>query len=172
MTSSRWMLLSGIFLLIGGAIGIVAPLAVSLAATLFVGWFFLIQGAMGLYAAFMDPKDRLWQAAMGILGLLLGMSFVANPLSGVLSLTLLVGIMLAASGVIRLWMAYGGAFPVPRWVLIFGGLASLLLGMVMMFGIFGSGAAVLGLLISLEMLMMGSALVAMGWNSPAPGEGA
>ncbi|MEL7301245.1 MAG: DUF308 domain-containing protein [Pseudomonadota bacterium] len=167
MTSARWTLISGIILTLGGFLGILAPLAVSFTATLFVGWIFLFQGGLGLYAAFKDADDRGWQLVMAILGIVLGLSFIINPLGGLLSLTLFVGILLASSGALRLWMAYRGSFGLPRWVLILGGVASFALGVIMMFGLAGSGPAILGLLISLEMVMMGSALVAMGWRGKA-----
>ncbi|MGR3434597.1 MAG: HdeD family acid-resistance protein [Shimia sp.] len=168
MTSPRLMLISGIVLLIGGVLGLLAPLAASLAATLFVGWFFLIQGALSLWAAFKDATDRLWQAVMGVLGLILGVSFIANPLGGILSLALFVGIVLAASGATRLWMAWKGTFGTPRWALILSGLASLVLGAMMVVGIFGPAPVILGLLISLEMLFMGIALIAMRWRGDTP----
>ncbi|MGR3468570.1 MAG: HdeD family acid-resistance protein [Shimia sp.] len=169
MTSPRLMIVAGIVLILGGVLAIVAPLAASLAATLFVGWFFVVQGAIGLYAAYKDSTDRGWQIAMSLLGLVLGVSFILNPLGGLFSLTIVIGAIFAASGAARLWMAYRGSFGVPRWVLILSGVASLALGGIMMFGVFGPGAVALGFLIAFEMLSMGTALVAMGWRGDDPG---
>ncbi|WP_147126707.1 HdeD family acid-resistance protein [Shimia ponticola] len=168
MTSPRLMLISGVFLIVGGFVALLAPLAASLAATLSVGWFFLIQGGVGLWAAFQDATDRWWQLAMGVLGIVLGLSFIINPVGGIVSLTLFVGAVLMASGGTRLWMAYRGSFGVPRWVLILSGFASLLLGLFMAFGAFGAGAVILGIVIAFEMVSMGAALVAMGWRGKAP----
>ncbi|MGR3492415.1 MAG: HdeD family acid-resistance protein [Shimia sp.] len=169
MTSPRLMIVAGIVLILGGVFAIIAPLAASLAVTLFVGWFFIIQGGIGLYAAFKDSTDRGWQIAMSLLGLLLGLSFILNPLGGLFSLTIVVGAIFAASGATRLWMAYKGSFGVPRWVLILSGIASLALGALMMFGTFGPGAVALGFIIAFEMLSMGTGLVAMGWRGDDPG---
>jgi len=128
MTAQNKMMTAGIVLIIGGVLALLAPLAVSLAITVIVGITFLLGGLINAWAAVQDAADRLAHAIFAVLGIFLGVSFLANPLSGLVSLTVLVGLVFLLSGLVRLWLAWQRRDHSGFWLLLISGALSVLLG--------------------------------------------
>ena len=70
----------------------------------------------------------LWALLFGALSLVVGISLVFNPLAGMVSLTLLVAVLLLATGVTKLFYAFS-LRPVTGWIwVLLSGLVSVILG--------------------------------------------
>ncbi|MCR8724255.1 HdeD family acid-resistance protein [Frigidibacter sp. ROC022] len=154
----------GIVLLLLGILALTNPLAASLAVTTIVGVAFLFGGAVQLWLAFSTPDDpqRLWHGFIGLLALVAGVSLLADPLGGMVSLTVLLGVLFIATGVARLLIAYRNRETPLFWVLLLSGALSVVIG-AMIFGNLADAATVLlGLLLGIELLAEGLALIVLG----------
>ena len=94
MKASTLAIVAGVLALIGGIIALIFPLPAGLALTVFIGWAFIVSGVVGLWAGFSDSDlpDRWWVSGFGLMQLVLGIWLLANPLGGLVSLTIALGI--------------------------------------------------------------------------------
>jgi uncharacterized membrane protein HdeD (DUF308 family) len=96
-----WKLAAGILCLIAGLAILSNPLwSTTLASTwlvIFVGFLAMLQGAAGLIVAFQGGGWGM--GALSVLGILLGLFLVINPLIGVAALTLILAIFMLIGGV-------------------------------------------------------------------------
>lgn len=164
MKGSTFSVIAGVLALLGGIFALIFPLPAGLTVAVFVAWAFVISGAFGLWAAFAD-KDmtgRLWVALMALIELVLGVWLLANPLASLISLTLLVGILLAVSGAARLWMARDLRGNRAFWLVVISGIASLALGLYTIFALSAATPILLGTLLAIELISVGAMLLAAG----------
>jgi membrane protein HdeD len=164
MRHSTLFILLGLIALLGGGLALLNPLAASLAVTTLVGIFFLIGGAGQLWLAFsrQDMPSRGWTGFIGALALIGGISLIADPLGGLVTLTVLLGILLVLSGIGRLLMAMALKQTPFFWFLLIGGAASILIGGLIFGNIAEAATVLLGLLLGLQLILDGIALLALG----------
>ncbi len=83
-------LAEGVILVALGLIAILIPPIATLTVTILLGWLFLISGVMGLATTFwMRQAPGFWWALLSAaLGILVGASLLAMPASGAVSLTI------------------------------------------------------------------------------------
>ena len=121
---------------------------------------------IGLYAAFADPAlpDRLWLGLFSLLQLMLGVWILANPLAGLISLTVMVGALFLITGILRVIWAFrlGSAAGRSFWLLLLSGLVSAGLGLWVLIFPLQASPVLLGTLIAIELLSAGAALIALG----------
>src|SRR5450432_3525902 len=95
----HWVLflVEGIVLMVLGLAAIVLPPIATLAVEILFGWLFLISGIMGLITTFwMRQAPGFWWALLSAaLGIAAGIVLLVWPLSGVLSLTLVLIVFFA-----------------------------------------------------------------------------
>ena len=100
-SSWGWKLAAGILCLIAGLAILSNPLwSTTLASTwlvIFVGFLAMLQGAAGLIVAFQGGGWGM--GALSVLGILLGLILVINPLIGVAALTFILAIFMLIGGV-------------------------------------------------------------------------
>ena len=86
----KLFLIEGIILIVLGLIAIVVPPIATLAVAILVGWLFLISGILGLVTTFWmrHAPGFWWSLLSAVLGIAAGIVLLARPLTGVLSLTL------------------------------------------------------------------------------------
>lgn len=164
MRPSLLLLLLGVLLLIGGILALANPFAASLAVTTIVGVTFLIGGVAQLWLAFSDAEDphRLWNGFVGLIALLAGVSLLANPLGGLISLTLLLGILFVATGAARLLVAFRNRESPLFWMLLITGALSVLIGVMVIGNIAAAATTLLGVLLGIQLLVEGVALITLG----------
>jgi uncharacterized membrane protein HdeD (DUF308 family) len=118
-----WKLASGILCLIAGLAILSNPLwSTTVASTwlvILVGFLVMLQGAAGLIVAFQGGGWGM--GALSVLGILLGLFLVINPLIGVATLTLILAIFMLIGGVGAVIQAFrirreGAAAQQPRRV--------------------------------------------------------
>jgi len=161
----HWVLwlFAGILSLLGGLFALANPLAATLTAELLTGWMFILVGLLTLVSAFSDQGwgARVLTILLGFLILLLGINLVSHPLRGVISLTLVVGVLLLTAGVFRLGLAFAAAQGQLRLVMILSGAVSIILG-VMIFANFPlSAVVVLGTFLAIELISNGLSLIVL-----------
>lgn len=165
MKGSTALILAGILALIGGIVALVFPLPASLAVTVFVGWSFILSGALGMWAAFSDAgmAHRGWFGLLSLLNLVVGVWMIANPLAGMVSLTLVVGAVFLASGLARLWLAltaWRGAQGM--WLMVLSAVISAGLGLYILVSLPAASVVTLGILVAVELIVVGTTLLSLG----------
>jgi hypothetical protein len=132
--------------------------------TTLVGMVLVFAGALQLWVAVAGAgvPHRIWTGLVGLLGLLAGISLIANPLAGVISLTLLVGIVFLITGAARLGMSWRLRETPLFWFLLFSGAASVLIGFLVVTDIGAAATSLLGLLLGIQLLADGIGLIALG----------
>jgi uncharacterized membrane protein HdeD (DUF308 family) len=96
-----------------------------------------------------------------IVCVLAGLSLLIRPVSGVITLTIILAAYLLASGVGHIMLALGYRKDIPNaWVwMLFSGVVDIALGFIIISGMPGSAIWVLGLLVGINLLMAGIALI-------------
>ncbi|TDL79887.1 HdeD family acid-resistance protein [Palleronia sediminis] len=165
MMNWKWMLAMGIVLAIGGVAALLFPFVASLAATGFAAAAFFVAGVLQLWLAFTagdgSRGGRLVAGLLGLLMVVFAVSLFAQPLSGMVSLTILAGAMFLTLGVVRIVMAWRMRHR-PRWGwLVASGALAVLLGLMILLALPVSALTVLGILLGVDLLTSGIAAIAI-----------
>jgi uncharacterized membrane protein HdeD (DUF308 family) len=155
-----WYLALGIVLIVLGTIAIGSTLVMTIASVYFFGWLLLIGGVMEAIHAFWHKRwaGFFLDLLTGILYIIAGWMMVTNPAESALLLTLIIAMFLVFEGVFRTVAALVARYPHWGWVL-FNGVISLLLGVMVWRQWPYSGLWVIGLFVGIEMLLNGWSLV-------------
>src|SRR5215211_436535 len=171
LTSLRdhWVLflVEGIVLVVLGLAAITLPVIATLAVALFLGWLFLISGIVGLITTFMmrNAPGFWWSLLSAVLALGAGLILLAWPVSGAVSLTLVLIVFFVIEGVASIMMALEHR-TAGRWGwLLASGIVDLILAGLILAGLPGTAAWALGLLVGINMLFGGTALIAMSMHA-------
>ena len=159
-------LVEGIILVILGLAAIVMPR--TLAVEILFGWLFLISGITGLITTFWmrQAPGFWWSLVSAILGIVAGMLLLLSP-NGVLSLTLILIVFFVIEGVASIMFALehkreqSGQW---GWMLV-SGIIDLFLAAIILVGLPGSAEWALGLLVGVNLIFGGLALVAMALHA-------
>ncbi|GAA4221386.1 uncharacterized membrane protein HdeD (DUF308 family) [Sagittula marina] len=159
MTSRTFFVISGIVLIVGGILALLLPFAASVTVALIVGWSFLFAGAVHIVGAFRDRDSRLWSGIFGLLEVALGLSFILNPLTGLVSLTVLLGVLFFVSGAMQLYLAFARRTADSTWMLALSGAVSVALALLIAFNLLSASATVPGVLLGIELISTGVAFL-------------
>lgn len=162
--ASGWSLALGILLLLAGVAALLFPVIAAVAATLYVGWFALIAGAIAIAIAIKTHAEPQfgWRLLVGVVYLALGYLLVANPLAGVVSLALFVGALLAAAGVVEIALAFRLKPHKGWWWLLANGIVSLVLAILIAIGWPLDSLVLIGYLVGFQIIACGVARIAVG----------
>lgn len=159
------LLLLGVLSVVFGAFALGNTVVATLAVTTLVGALFLISGVFQVVAGLTGDSGsaRVFSVILGALMALLGLSFLLNPLEGTISLTLLVLILLAASGVVRLILAFRMRAARYFWPMLITGALSVLLAAYIGSNFAVASVSLLGILMGIELLFNGAGLIALAF---------
>ncbi|WP_010137201.1 HdeD family acid-resistance protein [Oceanicola sp. S124] len=154
----------GLFLAVFGLLALANPFAASIAVTTFVGIVFLGSGVLQAWVLFKagDHQGRGLNAVVALLTIVAGVWLLANPLAGMISLSLLLGAVFLVMGLLRVLMSLATRGAPFFWLVLLSGLASVVIGGVVLFDLGASTGAFLGLLLGIQLLAEGIGLVAFG----------
>jgi uncharacterized membrane protein HdeD (DUF308 family) len=165
----KLFLIEGIILAILGLAAVMLPLIATLAIALVIGWVFFLSGVVGLVATFRMRKAPgfWWSLFSAILGIAAGIVLLLWPLRGAFSLTLILTIFLVLEGVISIMFALEHKRELSgRWgMMLFSGLVDLILAGVILAGLPGTAAWAIGLLVGINMIFGGAALIGMALHA-------
>jgi uncharacterized membrane protein HdeD (DUF308 family) len=187
----HWLVfvLEGVALILLGVVAIVVPSISSSEVTVVLGWVFLVSGAIGLATTYWarQAPGFWWSLVSALLAILVGVVLIVNkpqnlygglmgwPFGNVGQLRLILVLFFLVEGGASIMFAiehrreFSG-----RWAWMAGsGVIDIFLASILIFDLPGSSAWTLGLLVGINMIFGGLALLAMGLHarSPAPGEG-
>ena len=171
---AHWVmfLIEGIILVILGIAAIVLPPIATIAFTIIIGWIFLVSGIVGLITTFMARRRR---ASGGRSSPRLSPSLPVSccclwPISGSVSLTLVLIAFFVVEGIASILYAIEHRNQLSGrwgWMLI-SGIIDLILAGIIFAGLPGTAVWALGLLVGINMVFGGMALIAMAMAARHP----
>jgi uncharacterized membrane protein HdeD (DUF308 family) len=168
------LLVEGIILLVLGAAAIIIPPLAGIAATIWIGAIFLLGGIVGLVASLRarQAPGFGWAVVSATLALLAGLLLLWNPIEGLVTLTYVMIAFFIFDGLTMIFYAIAHRHELSgrwEWILT-NGLIDLFLAAIILSGMPGSSIWALGLLLGIDLVFGGSALVAVALAAKkAPG---
>src|SRR5713101_3040873 len=167
----HWLLflIEGIVLVVVGMLAIVVPVVATIAVAILIGWLFLISGVVGLVTTFMarHAPGFSWALVSAVLGIAAGIVLLGWPISGAVSLTLLLIVFFVIEGVASIMYALEHKKELTGqwgWMLV-SGIIDLVLAAIIFAGLPGTAAWALGLLVGINMLFGGASMIAMAMHA-------
>ena len=163
------LLIEGIVLVLLGAAAIVVPPIATLAVAIVLGWLFFISGVVGLVMTFMmrHAPGFWWSLFSGVLAIVAGALLIGWPVSGALSLTLLLIAFFILEGIATIMYALDHKRELSGrwgWVLA-SGIVDLAVAAIIFAGLPGTAAWAIGLLVGINMLFGGAALIGLAMHA-------
>jgi uncharacterized membrane protein HdeD (DUF308 family) len=159
-----WIVALGVVYVITGLIALSSVALATVASVFVVGIMMLIAGASEVVNAFQMKswgKFVLW-ILLGLLYIVAGILTFENPLLAAALLTLMLGVALVASGIMRIMLAFSMRGETPWvWVLLSGAI-TLLLGIVILVHWPVSGLYILGLFLGIDLVFAGVSWIGVG----------
>jgi uncharacterized membrane protein HdeD (DUF308 family) len=162
--SSGWTTVLGILLVVLGFLSLVTPLVSGITVAVVVGALVLAGGIVhGVYAFRAASLGRgVLKFVIGAVTAVCGMLMLVHPLLGLASLTLFLAAYFVVEGVSRIFFALE-LRPLKGWGwTLFGGILSLILGVLIWSQWPLSGAWAIGVLFGVNLMMGGWTLIALG----------
>ena len=171
---ARWglFLAEGIILIILGLAAILLPPIATLAFTIIIGWIFLVSGIVGLITTFWarHAPGFWWALISALIGIAAGIVLLLWPLTGTLSLTLVLIAFFVVEGIASIMYAIEHRNQLSGrwgWMLI-SGIIDLILAGIIFAGLPGTAVWALGLLVGINMVFGGAALIGMALAARHP----
>lgn len=159
-----WILAYGVLSVVLGVLAFLNPFAATFAATLVIGAFFTAAGLVSVAAGFAGKghEGRGYAIGFGLLSLVVGLLMAFNPVSGALSLTLMVAVWLGMRGVLEI--ALGTRFRRGRGLMITLGVVNLLLAVYVFATLPFSALTLPGFILGISFVLGGVTSVASALN--------
>jgi uncharacterized membrane protein HdeD (DUF308 family) len=171
-----FFLVEGIILVVLGLAAILIPPIASLAVAIIVGWLFLISGVVGLVMTFWlrHAPGFWWSLVSALLGIAAGVVLLGWPVSGLLSLTLVLIVFFVFEGIASIMFALDHRRELTgRWGwMLTSGIVDLVLAIIIWAGFPGTAAWAIGLLVGINMLMGGTSMIAIALHARTAGASA
>jgi uncharacterized membrane protein HdeD (DUF308 family) len=161
----HWKLLLaiGILCTIVGAFSIFVPVVTSIAVAVLAGWALLIAGIIQFGHVLRRDLRWSWMSAWNVLVALLtivaGVWILLAPLTGAITLTVVLVAWFWAIGVSRLIAWWRMRHLEGTWVVALNGAVSLLLGILIWADLPSSASWAIGLLVGIDLLIAGTGLI-------------
>jgi uncharacterized membrane protein HdeD (DUF308 family) len=161
----RAFLAEGIILSALGVGAIVVPALAGLVATIFLGWLFLIAGFAGLLftLAAREAPGFGWSLLSSLLAMAAGAVLLWNPFQGLVTLTYVLIAFFVFDGIVIIILAIHHRRELSakwQWMMV-NGVIDLVLAGIVISGLPGTLVWALGLLVGIDLLFGGAALIAM-----------
>lgn len=163
-SASVWTLsFAGIVSILLGALAIAFPLASSIGVELVFGAILVVAGlaeiARGASGRIRAPG--FWTFLFAVIAVAAGVLLLVNPMQGVITLTVVLAAFLLAGGAVKAIAAIG-IKTIRGWGwLLASGLLSLVLGVLLLAGLPGTAYWALGLLVGVDLIMLGASQMAL-----------
>jgi len=158
-----WFAVLGVALIILGMAAIVFPFVSTLAAEQFIGWLLLFGG---LIQSVHSYRTKTWsgfflELVIGLLYLAGGFILITNPLTGIVTLTLLLIVLFVADGVLESILAFK-LRPAQGWGWVLAsGIVSLIVGALIWAKFPSSAVWAIGLLVGVNLMFSGISFVSL-----------
>lgn len=159
-TTAKWV---GVLIVIAGFLSLMSPLAGGLSITVMIGTMILLAGIMQLVLVFRAGSfgEGLFLALLGLLGIVTGGYTLMHPAAALAALTLMLSAWFVASGIIESIAAFGARDNKGWGWILFSGIVSVLLGLMLWSQFPLSGAWAVGTLVGVRLLFSGFSLISV-----------
>ncbi|MGA9599202.1 MAG: HdeD family acid-resistance protein [Methylocystis sp.] len=157
-------LTEGILLLVLGLLAILVPQVATLSVTIVIGAAFFAGGVAGLVSTFTGRRAPgfWWSLASAVLAIVVGFLLLVQPISGAISLTFVLIAFFAIEGIVSILFGLEQRRYVSTWGwMVASGVVDLALAAILLTGIPGDAAWALGLLVGINLIFGGAALIAI-----------
>lgn len=161
---SGWIVALGVVYVIAGVIALGSVVFATVVSVFVVGIMMLIAGVAEVINAFAIKtwgKFLLW-LLLGVLYIVAGFLTFDNPLLAAAVLTLLLGVALIASGIMRIVLGFSMRRGTPWGWVVFSGVVTLLLGLIILGHWPISSLYVLGILLGIDLIVAGIGWIGVG----------
>ncbi len=161
-------IIESILLIILGVIAIALPFYATLSFELFIGWILVIGGIIQLYKSIQMIKLPGGPISLmgAIIYIVVGALMLIFPMTGILTLTLLIGIFFLLEGLMKIAFSFE-LKPTQNWGwLLFSGIIALIMSGIILFGWPATSLWVIGLLVGINLVFFGFSLLALVLSSP------
>jgi uncharacterized membrane protein HdeD (DUF308 family) len=152
-----WFMFVGGALIVLGIVAVMFPLVTAIAAKVFLGWILLIGGVVEIFHAFSAKRWSafFYEVLMGILYVIVGIWLAFFPLTGIITLTLILAFTFILQGVLQALMAFHMR-PHEGWVwMLIAGLIAVVAGMMIIGGLPSTATWAIGLMVGISMISTG-----------------
>lgn len=160
-----WLIVTGAICVITGAIAIIVPAVATITTAIFIGWLLIVGGTVSGFHAWSErATGRLgWRMLNAVLTVVVGALLVLLPLTGAITLTLLLAAWFFATGALMLYAAWRSRGEPGNGLLAVNAVASLLLGLLITIDFPSSAAWAIGLLVGINLLFWGMRALVAAW---------
>jgi uncharacterized membrane protein HdeD (DUF308 family) len=155
--SVGWSIGLSVLMIIAGVLAIVIPPVAGLTVLLVVAWLLMFSGAFHFVFAWHTRTSgaMIWELLLGVLYIAVGAYALVHPAAGLASLTLLLAAYLFVEGVLELVLSFRLRPMAGSTWLLFDGIVTLILGVLIWRTWPSSSEWVIGTLVGISMLFSG-----------------
>jgi uncharacterized membrane protein HdeD (DUF308 family) len=161
-----WIVALGVVYVVAGFVALGSIVTATVASVFVVGIMMIVAGAAELINAFQIKswgKFLIW-ALLGALYIVAGFVTFENPLFAAVVLTLILGVSLVASGVVRIFLAFNMKREMPWIWVALSGVITLLLGLLILARWPVNSVYILGLFLGIDLIMAGTGWIGLGFG--------
>jgi uncharacterized membrane protein HdeD (DUF308 family) len=167
----KLFLAEGVLLILLGCAAVLVPFIAGLAITLLFGWLFLLIGVAGLVSTFTmrEAPGFWWSLISAVLAIVFGGALLFFPGVGLVTLTYLLIAFFIAEGITTIMYALEHRREMSErwgWMLL-SGIVDLFVAIIILIGLPGSIAWALGLVVGLNLVFGGVAMISMALAAKA-----
>ena len=160
--NAGWMIVLGFLMMLAGVFAVMTPWLMAAWIVMLIGIVLCVGGVAEMAHAFRATDAKFWHFLFGLLGLIAGLIMLFRPGSGFAFFTLVLTWFFILEGVGNIGLAMRMK-PRDGWGwMLFSGIVSLLLGVLVLAGWPLSGGLLIGIYTGIYFLFKGGALVALG----------
>jgi len=161
-----WYLIEGVLLVVAGILAVIYPVVSSVSVVVPLGWLLIVSGVLqGISLIGAGQVPHFWlQLISVILAVLVGVLFLRDPAQELLTITLLLIIFFMIEGISKIVFSLT-IRPFPNWGgVLASGLVGILLSAVLWSSLPVTALWLIGLLIGIELISVGSAIAYLAWQ--------
>jgi uncharacterized membrane protein HdeD (DUF308 family) len=158
-----WLLALGIALIVLGVVLLGFPVIATLATVTVLGALILVGGGMEVVGAFWcrEWSGFFLNLLSGILGVVVGLMLLGNPIEGGITLTVLLASFLFVGGIFKVAASLAHRFGGWGW-LAMSGVIDIVLGVMIWRELPASGLTIIGLLVGISTIFRGASWLMLG----------
>lgn len=165
------LMLMGVALVLLGIVALVYPLTTAIVVKIMMGWILLIAGISEIIFSFSTTKwsDFFLELIVGIVFAIAGVWLAFFPLTGILTLTILLALAFLARGVLEIVSAFRMR-PLEGWGwLLLAGILGVIVGLFILVEFPSSAAWAIGLLVGINLIASGVAYISLAYSAKKRG---
>ena len=159
-----WLVVLGIALIVLGTVLLGSPVIATLATVTTLGVLILLGGGIEAVGAFWCQEWSGFFLALlsGILGIVVGLMLLGNPIQGGITLTILLASFLFVGGIFKAVAAIAHRFEGWGWLLL-SGMIDVVLGVMIWRELPMSGLTIIGVLVGISLIFRGVSWLMVGF---------